>query len=622
MNTLAFAMTGHGPDDKLAGEQKSGESHPVRRGQGKPHMPRSQNRPASQVTAMHRLHARLSVLARPATGFASQPEPRTLGAYARGKQLVAGNFLFAGQLIEAPGKLIWDIDAPGARYDEELHGFAWLDDLAAVGDGAARKRAQDWTLGWIGRFGNGTGPGWTPDLAGRRVIRWINHAILILNGADKGASGAFFKSLGRQTAFLSRRWKTARPGLPRFEALAGLIYAGLSLDGMAAHVAGAVAALARECRERIDGDGGIASRNPEELLEVLTLLTWVVAAIPPPDPAQPRDGLADITGAIARIAPTLRALRHADGGLARFHGGGRGPEGRLDSALAATGTKPGRLPRLAMGFARIAAGRTSIVLDAAPPPTGPASRDGHASTLAFELTSGRRPLVVNCGSGAPFGSDWHRAGRATPSHSTLCLRGMSSARIGGSDPDALIVEAPDQVWAQSDADMEGLRLLAGHSGYAPTHGLTHVRQLELSVDGRGLTGEDTLGAMTPTDRRRFELALDRLPARGIAFDIRFHLHPDVDAVIDLGGSAVSMALRSGEIWVFRHDGVAALSLEPSVYLQKGRLKPRPAQQIVLSATVVDYACQICWTLAKAQDTPAAIRDTAREDELMATGKVE
>ena len=40
-----------------------------------------------------------------------------------------------------------------------------------------------------------------------------------------------------------------------------------------------------------------------------------------------------------------------------------------------------------------------------------------------------------------------------------------------------------------------------------------------------------------------------------------------------------------------------------------RLKPRATRQIVLSATVFDYACQLGWTLAKAQDTPAAIRDT-------------
>lgn len=55
-----------------------------------------------------------------------------------------------------------------------------------------------------------------------------------------------------------------------------------------------------------------------------------------------------------------------------------------------------------------------------------------------------------------------------------------------------------------------------------------------------------------------------------------------------------------------------MTLEPSVYLKSGRLN-QTTKQIVLGATVVDYACQLGWTLAKAQDTPSAIRDTLRDD---------
>jgi hypothetical protein len=72
-------------------------------------------------------------------------------------------------------------------------------------------------------------------------------------------------------------------------------------------------------------------------------------------------------------------------------------------------------------------------------------------------------------------------------------------------------------------------------------------------------------------------------------------------------------LKSGEIWVFRHDGHAKLSLDPSVYLEKTRLKPRPARQIVLSTRAMGLETQIGWTLAKAQDTPLAIRDLDRDD---------
>ncbi|MFM2355905.1 MAG: hypothetical protein RLZZ528_1641, partial [Pseudomonadota bacterium] len=296
-----------------------------------------------------------------------------------------------------------------------------------------------------------------------------------------------------------------------------------------------------------------------------------------------------------------------------FHGGDRGLDGWLDTALAFV---PGKLraPQgRAMGFGRLSAGRTSVVIDVAVPPRGPDFPAAAASTLAFELTSGRRPVIANCGSGSAFGAEWQRAGRATPSHSTLGIRGYSSALLSGDAADAALVGGPQNVWFEFDDSAEGHRLLAGHDGYAPAFGLTHVRQLSLSGDGRTLAGEDTLGAMTAQDRKRFEKALDQRQMGSVTFDIRFHLHPDVDASLDLGGTAVSLALKSGEIWVFRHDGVAALSLEPSVYLQDGRLKPRPTRQIVLSATLIDYACQIGWTLAKAQDTPAAIRDIAPDD---------
>ena len=576
------------------------------------------DRPGGPIRVMHRVHARLSTLARPATGFVSQPEPRSIGSHARGKQLSAGNFLFAGFLIEAKGKAIWDIPVPDFRFEDALHGFAWLDDLAAVDDAPARTRAQDWTFDWIVRFGRGAGPGWTPDLTGRRLIRWINHAILLLNGRDKDQARSYFRSLGQQTIFLSRRWKTATPGLPRFEALTGLIYAGLALTGMERHVATASAALARECAREMESDGAIPTRNPEELLQVFTLLTWASRALADAG----RKPLAAHEAAIERIAPTLRALRHADGGLARFHGGGRGAPGVLDQALAQAHGPALTAHGLSMGFVRLTGGRSSLILDGAAPPTGRNSTNAHASTLGFELTSGRRPLIVNCGSGAGFGAEWRRAGRATPSHSTLCVRGFSSSRLGteagGPGARAELDEVPDQVWAQSEQTLDGLRLLAGHNGYAPTHGMTHLRELMLSVDGRILNGEDTLGAMTGQDRKRYDKLMERTRHQGIAFDLRFHIHPDVDATLDMGGTAVSMALKSGEIWVFRHDGVAELKLEPSVYLESGRLKPRATRQIVLSALVSDYACQLGWTLAKAQDTPAAIRDTEPDDSFTLT----
>ena len=565
--------------------------------------------PERATRLINQYYARLSTRLRPATGFTYQPEPRSIGLSSSGQQLLAGNFLFAGHLIEAPDAMIWDLPAPSRSFAEELHGFSWLDDLAAVGDREAARIAQAWTFEWISRYGRGRGPGWSPDLTGRRLIRWINHSIFLLNGQPPEASKSFFRSLGQQTIFLARRWRGARPGLPRFEALCGLIYAGLALMGMERHVEQAMSALARECERQIDPKGGIPTRNPEELLEVLTYLIWAASALSSSGRMAPAEHLA----AIERIAPTLRALRHGDGGLARFHGGDAGLPGRLDHALAASGVR-GRIEAgLPMGYARLHGGRTTVIADAAPPPKGRASLSAHASTLAFELTSGRRPLIVSCGPGRNFGEGWHRAGRATASHSTVAIEGVSSARLGAGRREGELLGGPSHVPVRQAAGPEGSSLHAAHDGYVATHGLTHARKLRLSPDGAALAGSDTLATTTDADKRRFDAAMDSAGLQGIAASLRFHLHPDVDAAMDLGGKAVSLALRSGEIWVFRYRGRAELSLEPGVYLEKGRLKPRATKQIVLSWRLFDYASRINWSLSKAQDGPGIVRDLEAED---------
>lgn len=560
---------------------------------------------------MNRLHARLAGRAGPATAFVTAPEPRTIGQYARGRQLIAGNFLFAGHLVEAPDTSIWEITGDEAPFAGQVHGCAWLDDLAAVGDEKATDRAQAWVYDWIDRYGHGRGPGWTPGVTGRRLIRWINHAILLMRSRSKDDVDRFFASLSRQTRFLSRRWKVAEPGLDRLEALTGVIYAGLALEGMQWLVEPAIRALGTECTGTLNDDGSIPSRNPEELLEVLTLLNWAAAAIG--DAGRPLpEGLAR---ARDRIAPVLRALRHSDGSLARFHGGGRGLEGWLDAALSASGSRARPGPGRVMGYGRLFAGRTSIIVDAAPPPKGPESIRAHASTLAMELTSGRRQVVVNCGSGASFGEDWRRAGRATPSHSTLVLEGYSSSRLGraqgpGAKWAEMLVDVPSRVPFESHRTEDSQKIEFAHYGWQRTHGLTHARTLELSSDGRALVGEDYLTTLSPDDEARFDRAMDAEKLQGIAFSIRFHLHPDVDAEIDMGGAAVSMALKSGEVWILRQIGAEQLLLQSSVYLETGRLRPRASKQVVLTGRAMAYATRIRWSMAKAQETPDAIRDYA------------
>lgn len=561
---------------------------------------------------LNRVHARLAGVARPVTALVVQPEPKSLGDVARGRQLLAGNLLFAGHLVEAPGRMPWDVPAPDHAFEDVVQGCAWLDDLAALGTAPARALAQGWVQGWIARYGRGKGPGWTPEATGRRLIRWVHHAPMLMRAQGRAENDAFLRSLARQARFLSRRWRAAGPGLARFEALTGLLHAALSLEGLETLAGPAARGLAQECAAGIGPAGGLSSRNPEELLEVLTLLVWAAEVLTDAG----RSAEPEHAAAITRAAPVLRALRHADGSLARFHGGGAGAEGWLERALAASGTRH-TAESPAMGYVRLAVGRVSLVLDAGRPPAPAWSYRAHASTLAFELTAGRCPLVVNIGPGAGFGPDWRRAARATAAHSTAEVDGYSSSRFGpavtaGSGWREPLRETPANVLLQQVHGPEGHSVTASHDGYARSHGLTHLRRLDLAPGGGQLSGEDTLYAMSEDERIRLETVLDRRGGEGIPFAIRFHLHPEVAAEAGMGGLAVSLTLGSGEVWVFRHDGAAEMSLAQGVYLDPGRVAPRATKQIVLSGRVMEYGAVVGWTLARAQDPRPAPRGTATE----------
>jgi uncharacterized heparinase superfamily protein len=107
------------------------------------------------------------------------------------------------------------------------------------------------------------------------------------------------------------------------------------------------------------------------------------------------------------------------------------------------------------------------------------------------------------------------------------------------------------------SDLEdGRRVELSHDGYRKTHGLVHARTLDLTLDGRTMVGEDLLTTLDEADEKRFAWALDKTSLQGVPYSLRFHIHPEADVTLDMGGSAVSMALKSGEIWIFRHDGHA------------------------------------------------------------------
>jgi uncharacterized heparinase superfamily protein len=428
----------------------------------------------------------------------------------------------------------------------------------------------------------------------------LHHLSLLSEGPhDPLPEATLIAAIARHARFLQARLPRLRGADERIAAGAALIETASAFDGQTGMAAAGTQALAAAAETLIAKDGATPSRNPEALLDIAaTLLSAEQALTEAGLPVPPA-----IPAAIARAAPVLRALRHADGGLARFHGGGHGRPGRLDRVLAAASARLPPPDRPAMGYVRLAAGRTTVIADNAAPPAGDHAATAHAGTFGFELTSGRRPVVISCGPGQVFGADWAQAGRATASHSTLSVEGTSSSRLGtGAEAQVMVhrarVPAAHQMSEEGDHGAHAV-----HDGWSATHGLLCERTLILSADGRALYGEDRIYAGSP-DRRRRLADLQEAPG-GVTIALRFHLHPDATPSPD--GSRI--ILKSGEVWEFRHQGPAMnLTVEPSVMLDPTLPQPVATQVIALTTRLTGAEARIGWTLAKAEDTPTAIRD--------------
>ena len=555
-----------------------------------------------------KLYAFLICKSKSDTEFILETEPRSIGKISTGRHMVEGKINLAGQVIQQTDEA-WNLKTKRKDFHNKLHSFDWVDDLAALASVEARRFAQTWLHFWINKYSSGFGPGWTPELTGRRLVRWMHHYLFLTQGCSEKKLKKFNILLARQAKFLSKRAVKASAGLPRFEALLGLIYAGCYLKNMEKVIEPATVALANECHYLINGEEIVSSRNSQEILNIFTILIWAKLAL------KDSNWNPSVTHleTIEKLAPILRNLRHSDAGLPRFHGSCGDVDGQLDKALSNAESREISSHETSVGFVKLSNSRTSVIIDAAPPPMGKNALKADASTLAFEMVSGQRRIFTSCGPGYLFGPDLSSEGRQTNSHCTVYVDNQNSSEFrdieGWLQPSKkVIINGPRNV-PKEISNEEGTAIFEGaHDGYVKSHGLTHVRKLKLSHDGQSLEGEDLMIAIEDSHKRQFDKISKKNSSDQISLKAAFHLHPDVAVRLDQENNLTSLALKNGEVWIFNYSMDLHLQLAPTIFFENGLFEPLESKKLILSADLLNYGTRIKWSLARAIDKDLSVGD--------------
>ena len=501
-------------------------------------------------------------------------------------ELELGQFGLSGTLAILDDRSPFDVTPPSEPWRRNLHGFGWLRHMTAADEPQAREAARRITMEWISRYRKTQE--WDPTVAARRIISWITHADFLLEDADTKTYSTITDNLGHQIVRLSATWREVPIGVSRINALTAIVLADLSVAGFEHKLNGAEKMLADELKEQILSDGGHISRNPSVLVDLmLDLLPMSQCFV-----ARSRPFPTSMATAMTRMLTMLRTMRMGDTTLARFNGRGLSSSAGLATVLAyddrENGTEPNFAP--ASGYARLAAGTTTLVADVGAPPPLEFAGEAHAGCLSFEMSSDRELVFVN--GGAPGSSDENlRAlSRVTASHNTLCINARSSSRlVHDSALESLIggvpIRLPAKVERAVNAKQQGGGFIeACHDGYAQRFGLLHHRSIEMSRDGTRIDGVDKLDSARGSPIRFKE---------DIPFAVHFHLHPDVRPKLVSGTDGVKLVFKTGDRWLFTAKG-ASINLEDSIHFADAAGARRSTQIVLRGSTFGDS--EIRWVI--------------------------
>lgn len=520
-----------------------------------------------------------------------------------GKNLVDGSLVFSGVAFEIEVDNPWLIESPSWEVERYLHGFCWLNDLSAYGNSKARRVALEWIVKW--NFYNNIEKkiGWDPEIAALRSINFLRN-LQFLNASNTKITLDCFRNLRRQYVFLSIISHSLEPGLKKLNVLYAIFMVAQAYNFSDRTKQKTLNQFCKVIIRHIDFEGQVLNRNPEELLECFIMINEILK-IPKTSFELTHQTFNTLTSRKEAIAPILRGLRLGNGLLTRSHGGDTGSLDLIDRCLMATSVKSKSDITKLLGFERITAGRLTLLVDCAAPLYGVMGDNSHASCLSFELTSGQRPIFVNCGPGGRFGNAFKQFCRSTQAHNTCTLENISQSQFKFISkkkrwPREIIFNGPNNIIVDRFKTFEATWLDLCQDSYEHEYGYLHYRKLFMLNTGKVFTGTDIFEV---SQRRRNNLKkVDN-------FYAYFQLHPDVEVWDHPKLQTIILRLKNGEHWIFEID-LGQVTIEESTFINSLKAYPENTKRIVIKSSTLLNKTEIKWSLRRREIVSRNTRDAA------------
>jgi len=484
-------------------------------------------------------------------------------------EMMQGRYLLASKLVDTNGVSPFAIDMVHDDWLDDLQAFAWLRHFRDARNDDERAFARGLALDWIDRDGHFDREIWGLSLTARRVLNWLRHFNILVEGANPADAGVIARSLGTQIQSLKLRAPFADDPVDSLMAAIALLGVALCDIDRESEIAPRLAKVNALLDRQIDEDGLHRSRSAKVQLMLMVELTTLRQALLRQSDTY-RNELGEV---LDSMHVALDAISLGTGEAAYFNGTGQMPHDVIVSVQAQNPMRA-RTTGTAGGYGRLIWGRSIVVADSGLVPSPEFSRHMHASALAFEFSHGRDLVVCNCG---PAQSDEEESSllfRQGIAHSAPTINALSAANIptGGPLKNRVVRIGKLPELAAEEADHS---LVMRCHGYEDRFGVVLERRLTLLGEGSSLVGQE-----------RMYKAKGRMSG---ACAIRFHLAHQTS--VQQAGDMLKLKLASGQVWNFLWEG-ADMRVEDSVR-QSAYFGFHRTKQIVLDVLVGDVH-EVSW----------------------------
>ena len=483
------------------------------------------------------------------------------------REMMTGRYLLASKLVETGGTSPFAVDTEYADWWNNLQGFSWLRHFRDVRDPGEKLFARTLVLDWIGREGSFDPDSWALTLTGQRVLNWLRHLPLLLDGATPEQAKTIQRSLGTQVQSLRVRGNLSTDPVDRLFATLGLLGAELCEPEEKADVEQRLKQVDAVLDEQLDGDGLHKSRNPRVQLTLLSELSSLRQAAA-------RHGsptFASLSNRIDRMHEALDALTLSSGEPVYFNGCGQVPHDIL-VAVQASGPASSRRSQILGGYGLLRSGPAVVVADSGLRPPEKYDDEAHAGALAFEFAYGNELILGSCGPAPADMPETRDLFRQAIAHSSPTIDDEDAFQPGKRRG---LAPLPDLELFPSEH-----MLVLSTSGYAERFGVEIERRLTLLGDGSTLVGQDRI---VPKGTPKGHLS------------IRFHLAPGISVHAPVGEGMRRLTLPNGSVWSFLWEG-ANLRQDDSVR-QSSYLGFHRTTQLILEADVANDT-EIGWIFTR------------------------